>query len=292
MKRTSLTLMGIIALLLLAALVFDGCGSGKKAENKKLKIAVTIVPEKAFVDAVCGDLAEVIVMVPPGYSPENFEPGPKLLAQFDKADLFFAIGVGTENAGLLTRAAEVKKLKVVRLQEAVAKVYPEIEVEPGERDEHIWLSPKRAEVMVEVIAREAGRADPGNQSAYERNARNYIVKLKELDRELKQSLAPVKNRKLIVFHPAFGYLAADYGLEMLALEEHGKEARPQRLRELIDLAKKENIKAIFYQAENSGKQAKAFAEEIGGKAVMLEPLAYDYVKNYQQMVKTITEVMQ
>jgi zinc transport system substrate-binding protein len=175
--------MGIIALLLLAALVFAGCGSGKKAENNKLKIAVTIVPEKAFVDAVCGDLAEVIVMVPPGYSPENFEPGPKLLAQFDKADLFFAIGVGTENAGLLTRAAEVKKLKVVRLQEAVAKVYPEIEVEPGERDEHIWLSPKRAEVMVEVIAREAGRADPGNQSAYERNARNYIVKLKELDRE-------------------------------------------------------------------------------------------------------------
>ena len=63
--------MAIIALLLMAALVFAGCGSEKKAENKKLKIAVTIVPEKAFVDAVCGDLAEVIVMVPPGYSPEN-----------------------------------------------------------------------------------------------------------------------------------------------------------------------------------------------------------------------------
>ena len=92
-------------------------------------------------------------------------------------------------------------------------------------------------------------------------------------------------------HPAFGYFADDYSLTQYALEEHGKEADAKHMTEIIDLAKKEDIKVIFYQAEISGRQAAAFAEEIGGTAVCLEPLAADYTENLRKMAKTLAEAM-
>ena len=101
----------------------------------------------------------------------------------------------------------------------------------------------------------------------------------------------MKNRKFIVFHPAFGYLADDYHMTMYALEEEGKESTPQHLKEMIDLAKKENIKAIFYQAEISSQQAQSFAEEIGGNTIQLAPLAPNYIENLRNLVTLMAEVM-
>lgn len=291
MKKTGI--IGLLAgmMLIVTSLGIAGCAGKENTESKKPIVAVTIVPEKTFVEAVCGNLAEVVVMVPPGNSPENYEPNPKQMTQFAKAKVFFAIGVQTEDTNILPKIGNNKDLKIVKLQEEVAKVYPERNIAPGERDPHIWLSPKRAKVMVEVIAREMGKIDPANKEQYEKNAKAYLTELDGLDKDIQKTLEHVANRKFVVFHPAFGYLASDYNLQMYALEEEGKEATPQSMKAVIDLAKKENIKAIFYQAEISSKQAQAFADEIGGKTVKLEPLAANYIENYKNMVKLMAEVM-
>jgi zinc transport system substrate-binding protein len=292
--RTLRVLSGLILAVCLLLLV-SGCKSGKETsaisngEDKKPIVAVTIVPEKTFVEAVCGDLAEVIALVPPGNSPENYEPTPQEMEKFSQAEVYFTIGVPTEEANILPSAGEVK---IVSLQEAAKAVYPERLFSSGERDPHIWLSPKRVEVMVETIAKEMSARDPQNQAVYQKNAEDYIAKLKALDQEITTALAPVQNKKIIVYHPAFGYLADDYGLEMIALEEEGKEATAQQLQAIIDLAKKDNIKVIFYQAEIDSSQSQAFADELGGKTVQLAPLAENYIENLQTMAKTMAEVMQ
>lgn len=291
MKKTGI--IGLLAgmMLILTSLGIVGCAGKENTESKKPIVAVTIVPEKTFVEAVCGNLAEVVVMVPPGNSPENYEPNPKQMTQFAKAKVFFAIGVQTEDTNILPKIGNTKDLKIVKLQEEVAKVYPERNIAPGERDPHIWLSPKRAKIMVEVIAREMGKIDPANKEQYEKNAKAYLAELDGLDKDIQKALENVANKKFVVFHPAFGYLASDYNLQMYALEEEGKEATPQSMKAVIDLAKKEKIKAIFYQAEISSKQAQAFADEIGGKTIKLEPLAANYIENYKNMVKLMAEVM-
>ncbi|NLL68249.1 MAG: ABC transporter substrate-binding protein, partial [Clostridiaceae bacterium] len=66
----------------------------------------------------------------------------------------------------------------------------------------------------------------------------------------------------------------------------------QHLQKMIDLAKKENIKVIFYQEEIDSRQSEAFAEEIGGKTMQLAPLAADYIGNLKKMAETMAEVMQ
>ena len=123
------------------------------------------------------------------------------------------------------------------------------------------------------------------------NAAVYIQQINGVDEQIKDILSSVENKKFIVYHPAFGYIADDYGLEMFALEEEGKEATAMSLTEMIDLANKENIKVIFYQEEISANQAKSFANEIGGKTVMLSPLAEDYIGNMKTMAQTMAEAM-
>ncbi|MBN7772182.1 zinc ABC transporter substrate-binding protein [Clostridium aminobutyricum] len=283
------------SILIVSLFLLTGC-SNNAAENEakekngtdKMIVAVTIVPEQTFVEAVCGNLVDVVTMVPPGSSPENYEPTPQQIEKFSKADVYFAMGVPTETANILPNAGEVK---VVALQDKVAQIYPDRRFESGERDPHIWLSPKRAGVMVDAIAEEMGKLDEKNKETYRQNADKYIEQLDQLDQEIAVSLEGVKNRKFIVYHPAFGYLAEDYGLQMYALEEEGKESTIQHLKDMIDLAKKEQIKVIFYQEEIDSSQSESFAEEIGGKTMMLKPLAADYIENLKEMAKTMAEVM-
>lgn len=287
----------VLSFMLILSVVFlFGCSKQvqetPKEENVKEEkpiIAVTIVPEKTFVEAVCGELAEVVTLVPPGNSPENYEPTPAEIEKFSKASLYFSIGVPTEEANILPNAGDVK---IVALQDKVALAYEDRKFESGERDPHVWLSPKRVKVMIEIIADEMGKIDEVNKETYEKNAEAYINQLDEVDKEIKEALVGVKSKKFIVYHPAFGYLAEDYGLEMYALEEEGKESTAVHLQEMIDLAKKENIKAIFYQEEIDSRQSESFAEEIGGKTMQLAPLAADYIENLKKMAKTMVEVMQ
>jgi zinc transport system substrate-binding protein len=224
-----------------------------------------------------------------GSNPENYEPTPAEMEKFSKASLYFTIGVPTEAANILPNAGDIK---VIALQDEVSEVYPDRTFGSGERDPHIWLSPKRVMVMIDVIARELSALDPSNATAYNENADAYKAQLEAVDAQIKGVLAGVRNKSFIVYHPAFGYFADDYGLTMYALEEEGKEATAEHLQEVIDIAKADNAKVIFYQAEIDSSQSQAFAEEIGGKTMMLEPLSPDYIANLKSMANLMAEVMQ
>lgn len=293
MKKTGFCAVAILLIIALVSTLMVGCDDKKTTvgSEQKTLVAVSIVPQKTFVEAVCGDMAEVVVMVPPGNSPANYEPTPKEMEQFSKSKLYFAIGVPTENENIIPKALEIKGMKIVKLQDEVAKEYPDREFKPGKKDPHIWLSPKRVKVIIETIADEMGQKDPKNKDTYEKNAKNYIKELDALDMQIKKALEGVEDKKFIVFHPAFSYLADDYSLSMYALEQDGKEATPQRMKEMVDLAKTENIKVIFYQDEISSKQAQSFAEEIGGKTVQLAPLSPNYIQNLKSMAELMAEVM-
>lgn len=249
-------------------------------------VAVSIVPQQALVEAVCGDLAEVITMVPPGNSPGNYEPTPAQLAELSDAVMYFTIGIPTETANILP---EIPDVAVVSFQDAVGAVYPDRTFASGGRDPHIWLSVKRAIVMVETIADAMGELDAANKATYQSNAAAYIEQLEAVDQEISAIFDGIANKEFIVYHPAFGYFADDYGLTMYELEEGGKDATPVHLQDVIDLAKEKSIKVIYVQQEIDSSQADAFAEEIGGEAVQLAPLSGDYINNLRDMAKTLAE---
>lgn len=260
-----------------------------KEKNSLPTIAVSIVPQASFVQAVAKDKVNIITMIPPGSNPENYEPTPKEIQSFWEADLFFSIGFPTEKDNLLPNIGD--NTTVVYLDKEVNDVYPDLK-QGKLRDPHIWLSPKRVIVMINSIVTNLSKLDPENKYFYQENGESYKKKLTSLDKQLKKALLPAMNKKFIVFHPAFGYLADDYGLQMYALEKEGKESTPEHLKKMIDLAKENHIKVIFYQAEMDSSQAKAFAEELNGKTIQLEPLSPNYLENLEKMILTIAEVME
>ncbi len=292
-KDKAMIFIKFIFLFILLMSVILGCARNETViDDDRMVVAVSIVPQKAFVEAVAGDLVDVVVMIPPGSNPSNYEPSPMEMEKFSQSSIYFTTGVATEESNILPFTEDLSALRLVSLEKEVAKIYKELYVSPGKRDPHIWLSPKRASIMVDVIARELSLLDPVHEKTYQERARVYMDELALLDRDIKRVMENVMAKKFIVFHPAYSYLADDYGLDMYALEQDGKEATSRRLEEMIDLAKAENIRVIFYQAEISSRQAESFAEEIDGQTMMLAPLAYDYVENYREMIGLMAEVMQ
>jgi len=281
-----------ISLILLVIFTQTACMNDEQtaSTDSQLTVAVSIVPEATFVKAVCGDAVNVITMIPPGASPENYEPTPEAFEQFNQADVYFSIGVPTEENGILPYVGD--NTEVVALEDAVSAVYPERTID-GVYDPHIWLSPKRVEVMIDAISEEMATIDPDQSATYKENATTYKTALADLDDQVQTIFAnETTNKNFITTHPAYGYFADDYGLTMYALEEDGKEATAQHLQELVNLAEEKNIKTVFYQAETSSEQADAFAESIGGTAIELAPLSADYINNMQEMATSIAESMQ
>ena len=76
-------------------------------------------------------------------------------------------------------------------------------------------------------------------------------------------------------------------LTELSVEFEGKEPSPSRLRELIDLARKDNIKTIFIQREYDTKNAKAIADEIGASLIVIDPLSEDWLTSTSDIINAM-----
>ena len=232
-------------------------------------------------------------MIPPGYSPANYAPTPKQLMDFSEAEIYFTIGIPSENSYILPKVNSFNRdIKIISLQDEIEEIYPPRYFSQESRDPHIWLSPKRVILMIDIIKRELSFLDPVHSEYYEKNAEKYINELEELDKLIKAFTEKITNRTFIVYHPSFGYFADDYNLQMLSLEKDGKEATPKTLQEMVNIAKEEGIKIIFYQAEIDSKQTISFAEEIGGKSLMVDPLSKDYIQNLIKMTETFSQELE
>ena len=86
--------------------------------------------------------------------------------------------------------------------------------EHEEGDMHFWLDPENAKLMVTQIADTLAEADPVNATAYQDNADAERLKLDALEAEIATTLAPVKDKPFIVFHDAYQYFEARFGLNL------------------------------------------------------------------------------
>ena len=280
-------LIGFVLGLLVVVVMTAAGGSFIVGAQSKPTVAVTIAPQAAFVREVAGDLANVVTLMPPGANHETFSPPPQDMEKLSGANLYLTMGLPPERAGLLPKLAEMNpKMRIIDVQAEVAKSYAPRFFAPHDQDPHIWLSPKRAIVMVRLTAQELSTIDPANTATYNANAERFIARIEAADQEIQASFKTLWNRTFIVYHPAFGYFAEEYNLTMVALEEEGKEADPRRFREVIDMAKEKGIKVIFYQEDSDGRQSRTFAEELGGQAEKVSPMATDYVENLLRMART------
>jgi zinc transport system substrate-binding protein len=101
--------------------------------------------------------------------------------------------------------------------------------------------------------------------------------------------AGFEGKSFMIFHPALGYLARDYGLNQIAVEKEGKEPSPSFMKDLIDMAKSRNIKVIFIQKGFDTKNAGEIASETGATLRPIDPLAEEWPKAVSDIIDAVHE---
>jgi zinc transport system substrate-binding protein len=129
--------------------------------------------------------------------------------------------------------------------------------------------------------------NPAQKLKYEANFQVLITKIQEVDSKAKELFSGIQNRCFMIYHPNLAYVARDYGLEEIPVEYEGKEPPPSRMKELIDRARKENIKIIFVQREFDTKNAKAIAGEIGAEISLIDPLSENWQKSTTDIINAL-----
>jgi len=282
----------VIGLLILALFILGYSQIPQKQKGEKLNVVVSILPQKAFVKAVGGDLVNVRELIPPGASPESYEPTPNDLVLVEKADIYFRIGYIPFEKSHTEKLAELNpSMKIVDTSANIQmKTFGEHSVNEEEGvDPHIWLSPLLVKTQIDTIAQTLSQEDPKNADIYNENAQNYKKQLDELDFRIRTELKDVNATDLMVFHPAWGYFADEFGLKEIPIEQSGKEPTAKQLQNFIKEAKDNNIKVIFVSPEFDKNVVKSLADEVGAVVVSIDPLSEDYINNLRNVAKTISE---
>ena len=291
----------------------SGCVQGidRAINDDKIGVVVSIPPQAEFVEKVGGDKVTVTVMIPPGANPHTYEPAPVQLEEVSKAEIYAKVGSGIEfelawmdkiikinEKMLVVDCSRGVKLIAISYESGEPVAYNEYDENDKDRsnfkgiDPHIWLSLSNAKIMAENIYEGLVQIDPENQKYYERNLGSYLEELDRLDEEIARIFLEKENKVIMVFHPTWTYFALDYGIKQMPIEEEGKEPTAEGIKNLIDKARKYDIKVIFASPEFSTKSAEAVAREIGGSVVLISSLKKNYVENIREAEKAFAGAME
>lgn len=144
----------------------------------------------------------------------------------------------------------------------------------GSFDPHVWLDPANAKIQMKSICEAFCRADPDHEGDYRANYEKYAAELDALDGEYRAALSSLENPYIVVSHEAFGYMCKAYGLRQIPIRGISADAEPDaaRMREIIELTERYEIRVIFFEALGSPKVAEAIARETGCETKALHPI--------------------
>ena len=145
---------------------------------------------------------------------------------------------------------------------------------PGAVDPHLWLDPVNARRMVAIFAAALAEADPDDGAAYRANAARLAGRLDALDAELRDRLAPVRQVPHMVFHDAFAYFEARYGLNQVGAIAVNPGIRPgaRHLSALRRRIREAGVPCVFTEPQFDPAPVEAMTGGTGARVATLDPL--------------------
>jgi zinc transport system substrate-binding protein len=296
----------VIVLLCLAILPFTLVSCGKtpnywaEAKPNQKKILVSFPPLFAITHAVAGDDAYVLSMLTT-QGPHDYDGAPTDLFKVNKADLFIYNGLTlddlfvdkmklnhTNQALVMLNVGAVLEKKHDQNKDDHLLLEGEQEHDHGDGekhkhgkyDPHVWLGPKQAIEITNIIAAKLSELDPAKKKGYEERAGKFIDELRKLEAYGKGKFKDKKNKKIITMHEAFDYFADAFDVKIVETiqKKPGMDPDSAGQAKLIELCRKEDgPRVIAVEPQYSTAQAKALQESLKNRKVdveivMLDPL--------------------
>ncbi|MEO8323515.1 MAG: metal ABC transporter substrate-binding protein [Actinomycetota bacterium] len=263
----------LVIVLASLAMSAASCGGGTDTGAGEPLIAASFYPLAWIAEEISGGAIEVVDLTPTGVEPHDLELSPSQVGMIGQADLVLYMGEGFQPA--VEEVIDPEDDSRLDVLEGMDLVEGEGgEQEDGARDPHVWLDPIRLSEIVERTALAMSEAFPDESAELLERAATLGDRLLELDRDFQDGLASCERHEIVTSHGAFGYLAARYGLDQIAISGFSPEAEPspRRIAEVIDLARAHGVTTIFFETLVSPDIAETIAGEIGVGTAVFEPI--------------------
>lgn len=274
--------------------------AGAFPASAKTAVFVSVLPQKFFAEQVGGERVEVSALVEKNRDPHTFEPLPAQMAALSRADGYLSIGLPFEES-LLPRVRQLNpSLRIFPADRGIERIREKDEEHHGHNehghahdhggsDPHVWNGIREARTIAENTFAALAELDPEGTEHYRRNLAAFRQRLDTLDAEFRELFQGREGAAFLVFHPAWGYLAREYGLEEVAIEVDGKEPKAADMAGVITEAKRRGVKVVFVSPQFSGRSAEIISRSIGAAVEAVNPLSEEWEENLRTVARAIAE---
>lgn len=268
-------------------------------DTSKLEIVATLFPQYDFAKQIVGNKADVKLLLNSGVETHHYEPTAKdMITILNNSDMFLYTGKDLEpwTEKIISSLDETeckvadisKNIELITIEEFEeshinSEIVYEEEHDNHERhghdeheeiyDEHIWLNPKNAIIMIDNILEEICSIDSENANYYKENAENYKKQILEVDEKLKQIINNSERKEIAVGGEfAYAYLVNEYDLDFVTVYTNcgeGKDPSITKVKSVIDYINNHNMPAVYYEELSEGTVAKMIAEETEAEPLIL-----------------------
>ena len=266
-------------LLMVTAGTLFSCSSPKSSSDARI-ITVSIEPLRYFTQQIVGDSYEVVTMVPKGSSPETYEPTARQMTKLSESILYIKVGnLGFERTWMPRLEANAPHTTIVDASQGIGN--------NEDDDPHTWMSTNNALVIARNIYHAVKHINAKDSTIYKRRLDSLCNVIKATDEYAMSLTSQAHCKAFVIYHPALTYFASDYGLEQIAVEEHGREPTAADLQRIISTARSKGVKTMFIQKEFANRNVDVIANAIGATKVEINPLGYDWEKEMKHIADAI-----
>jgi ABC-type Zn uptake system ZnuABC Zn-binding protein ZnuA len=280
--------MSSVRCMMLCCLIMSaGWYTGERAiaapSIEPLNVVVTIPVLKDLAEQVGGPYIRVTSLLN-GYENEHtYSPKPSDLVAVRNARVMFEVGLGLEVwVANLVKSAGRPSLMVVTTSKGIGLIHDDREADAGHDgggahahgNPHVWMDPDNAVTMMRHVTEALVQADPGHEQEFRQNQAAYLRRLDQLRVELTDRLRGLTNRRFIAHHPAWPYFARRFGFEIVATIQTQSASEPSaiHIQRLIEIIKKQQVKAVVSEIQLSQRLPELLARETGARVVVLTTL--------------------
>ena len=251
-------------------------------------MVVSLKPIHSLVAGVMAGLGEPRLLVRGGASPHSFALRPSDARALSRADAVFWVGPNLETVLEGALAALAPDARVIALGDAPG-LYVLAARRGGvwgedrggadgagqrDRDPHVWLDARNARLIVEHVAASLSGLDPDNAPTYRANRDRLMGRIDGLDREIAARLVGVRKAPFLVFHDAYQYFEARYGLNALGALSSVPSRSPgaRRLSDLRRRLVETQAACLFGEPQFEAGLARTLIRGTSAKLAVLDPL--------------------
>ncbi len=278
---------------LLSAALLAGTSSHALAD---IKVIASVKPIHSLAASIMEGVGTPSLIVDGAASPHTYSLKPSQAEELQNANIIFWVGhefeafleKPIETIGKNAQAVSLIDSKGIRLlpprEDGNFEAHAHEEEAAGhaghddhdkEVDAHIWLDPQNAIIIAQEIETALSKADPANAATYAANTKKLTTDLAALETEINTMLAPVKDRGFIVFHDAYQYFEARFGVKALGSITVSPEVMPgaERIADLREKVSSLKASCVFSEPNFDPKLVNTIIEGTSAKTGTLDPEA-------------------